>query len=83
MKRAPAPTRAQLLEDLVRIYGFEPVHDDEITVEDLMKASNGTIRTRMAATRALEKEVEEGRLAPPVDRHGPNGKRLKAWRRLK
>lgn len=82
-KSGTEPTRADLLDDLSRIYGLEPLHDDEVTVERLMAASKGRIPTRMAATRALAQAVKDGLLAPPAERMGPNGRRLKAWRRLK
>lgn len=82
-KSITEPTRSELLADLARAYGLPPLGPDEITVEMLIAESKGTIVTRMGATRALARAVSDGILAPPEERAGPNGRRLKAWRRLK
>lgn len=81
MKRAPAPTRADLLTELARAYLLEPVAPDEITIPMLVE--QGICNNHMQAARLMRKAQKDGKLAPPVERASANGNRVKAWRRLK
>lgn len=80
-KEPAKETVADLLADLARVYGLEPVRPDEITVE--MMLEQGLVNNRMTATRILYKAVADGVLAPPVHRNGKHARRVLAWRRLK
>ena len=69
--------RADLLADILRWSGeVEPVRSDEVTAADYM-AETGL--QHQAAKHALDKLVDEGRLARR-DARGDNGRRVTAYR---